>query len=72
MTISVWIDEKDDYVEVKISTYEIASILAKRYKVSAETMYDIITYFDIDLEEECDNNDDIKEYAKNEYYKGSC
>lgn len=69
MTISIWIEEKDDYVEVKVSTYEIASILAKRYNISAETMYDILTDFNIDLEEECDNNDSIKEYAKEKYWR---
>jgi hypothetical protein len=69
MTISVWIEEKDDYVEVKISTYEIAEILAKHYKIPAETMYDILTDFDIDLDYEIENNDEIREYAKEKYLR---
>lgn len=67
MKVSVFIE--DDYVEVSVSRYEIASVIAKHYGISAEAMYNIICDFDIDLEEEIENNDSIKELAKANYYK---
>ena len=69
MKVSIWVEEKDNYIEVSVAKIDIASVIAKRYGIPAETMLEIINDYDIDLDEEIDNNDDIKELAENIYWR---
>ena len=60
-----------EYVTVDVPLMKIAEILAKDYKIPAETMHEIICCFDIDLEDEIENNDEIQELA-HEIYRKEC
>lgn len=69
MEVSIWLEDKDDYVEVNVPMYDIAKIIGKRYGVTAEVMLEIIKDYDIDVSEEIDNNDNIKELAEDIYWR---
>ena len=61
---------RDEYIEdyeeaeVDVPLKKIAEIIANRYGISAEIMYNIILDFDIDLEDEVIENDEIQCYAE--------
>jgi hypothetical protein len=59
----------EDYmeVEVDIPLIEIAEIIGERFGVEAQTMLKIIDYFDIDLDWEIENNEEIQELAQIKY-----
>ena len=69
MEVSIWLEDKDDYVEVDVPMYDIAKIIGKRYGVTAEAMLEIIKDYDIDVSEDIDNTDEIKELAENIYWR---
>ena len=81
MEIKVWIrtnqwcceerDEFDDdgfWADVEVPLIEIAGIIAKRYGITAEAMNDIICDYDLDLGDDIENDDEIKELAY-EYWR---
>ena len=68
MTISIWVEEKDDYIEVDVPLYDIAKVIAKHYGIPAEAMLKIINDYDIDLSEDIET-DEIKELAEDIYWR---
>ena len=50
-----------EYVDVPLQ--EIANILAKRYGINGEAMYMIICDYDLDLDEDLENNQEILDLA---------
>lgn len=59
----------EDYmeVEVDIPLIEICEILGENFGIDAETMFNIIDHFDIDLDWEIENNEEIQELARMKY-----
>ena len=63
----------EDYeeTEVDVPLMEICEILGKQFGISAETMFNIIDYFEIDLDYEVENNAEIQRLAETKYAKES-
>ena len=58
-----------DYHHVDVHLQKIAEIIAKRYNISADAMYEIICDFDIDLDDEVEYNDEIQDLAREIYFE---
>ena len=58
-----------DYHHVDVPLQKIAEIIAKRYDISADAMYEIICDFDIDLDDEVEYNDEIQDLAREIYFE---
>lgn len=74
MLVTIWIDtsrnEYEDngyYAEVDVPLKDIAEILAERYDISPQAMYMIICDYDLDLTEDIENNEYIKDLAYDIY-----
>ena len=61
--------EDEELVSVDVSLEKICNILGKQFGITGEQMFNIIEYFDIELEDKLENNEEIQWLARELYFK---
>lgn len=64
--------EDSEWVLVDVPLMEICKILAKRFKITAQQMYDIVTEFDVDFDGYLDEDLEIQNLARTYYNPEEC
>lgn len=61
--------EDAEVVSVDVPLEKICDILGKQFGITGEQMLNIIIYFDIELDDKLENNEDIQWLARELYFK---